>query len=95
MSLAADDLQRLARLARLGLATEDVARYRDELNTILSLVETLQSAATEGVEPMAHPLDMHQRLRPDGVSEPDARESLMQAAPQAQDGLFVVPRVIE
>ncbi|MEN8718943.1 MAG: Asp-tRNA(Asn)/Glu-tRNA(Gln) amidotransferase subunit GatC [Oceanococcaceae bacterium] len=95
MSLAADDLQRLARLARLGLATEDVARYGDELNTILALVETLQSAATKGVEPMAHPLDMHQRLRPDSVSEPEARESLMRAAPQAQDGLFVVPRVIE
>ena len=95
MSLAAEDLERLARLARLQFSPEDVTRYRDELNTILTMVDTLKAAETQGVEPMAHPLDMAQRLRADAVTEVDRRDALMQAAPQSEDGLFVVPRVIE
>lgn len=95
MSLAAEDLERLARLARLHFSTDDVPRYRDELNTILEMVDTLKSADTEGVTPMAHPLDMAQRLRPDAVSESNQRDALMDAAPQSENGLFVVPRVVE
>ncbi len=95
MSLAVEDLERLARLARLHFSPEDVTRYRDELNTILNMVDTLKAADTAGVEPMAHPLDMAQRLRPDVVSETNQREKLMAAAPQTESGLFVVPRVIE
>ncbi len=95
MSLAVEDLERLARLARLHFSPEDVTRYRDELNTILSMVDTLKAADTDGVEPMAHPLDMAQRLRPDVATEGDQREKLMAAAPQTEAGLFVVPRVIE
>ncbi len=95
MSLAVEDLERLARLARLHFSPEDVTRYRDELNTILSMVDTLKAADTDGVEPMAHPLDMAQRLRPDEATEANQREKLMAAAPQAEAGLFVVPRVIE
>ncbi len=95
MSLAVEDLERLARLARLHFSPEDVTRYRDELNTILSMVDTLKAADTDGVEPMAHPLDMAQRLRPDEATEENQREKLMAAAPQAEAGLFVVPRVIE
>lgn len=95
MSLAAEDLERLARLARLHFSTDDVPRYRDELNTILEMVDTLKSADTEGVTPMAHPLDMAQRLRADVVSESDQREVFMAEAPQTENGLFIVPRVIE
>lgn len=95
MSLAAEDLQRLARLARLRFADADAERYRDELNTILEMVDTLKAADTDGVTPMAHPLDMAQRLRLDGVTETNQREDLMSAAAQTENGLFVVPRVIE
>ncbi len=95
MSLAVEDLERLARLARLHFSPEDVTRYRDELNTILTMVDTLKAADTSGVEPMAHPLDMAQRLRPDAVTEANEREKLLAAAPQTEGGLFVVPRVIE
>ena len=95
MSLAEQDLRRLARLARLEFTEADVPRYQTELNSILEMVDTLQSAQTEGVAPMAHPLDMAQPLRPDAVTEGNDRETLMAAAPQAQDGHFAVPRVIE
>lgn len=95
MSLAAEDLQRLARLARLRFADTDAERYRDELNTILDMVDTLKAAETDGVTPMAHPLDMAQRLRPDAATESDQRAELMKAAAQTENGLFVVPRVIE
>lgn len=95
MSLAEEDLARLARLARLRFDPDSAAQTRDELNTILDMVDRLKSADTQGVQPMAHPLDMVQRLRTDAVSEENAREALMAAAPDARDGLFVVPRVIE
>lgn len=95
MSLAEEDLARLARLARLRFDPDSAAQTRDELNTILDMVDRLKSADTQGVQPMAHPLDMVQRLRADAVSEENAREALMAAAPDARDGLFVVPRVIE
>ncbi|MGB1556702.1 MAG: Asp-tRNA(Asn)/Glu-tRNA(Gln) amidotransferase subunit GatC [Oceanococcaceae bacterium] len=95
MSLAEEDLARLARLARLRFDPDSAAQTRDELNTILDMVDRLKSANTQGVQPMAHPLDMVQRLRTDAVSEENAREALMAAAPDARDGLFVVPRVIE
>ena len=70
-------------------------KYQSELNSILEMVDTLQTAQTEGVAPMAHPLDMTQPLRPDAVTEDNQRETLMAAAPEAQAGHFAVPRVIE
>ena len=76
-------------------ADTDAERYRDELNTILDMVDTLKAAETDGVTPMAHPLDMAQRLRPDAATESDQRAELMKAAAQTENGLFVVPRVIE
>nr|MBV6628337.1 Asp-tRNA(Asn)/Glu-tRNA(Gln) amidotransferase subunit GatC [Oceanococcus sp. HetDA_MAG_MS8] len=95
MSLAEQDLRRLARLARLEFTEADVPKYQSELNSILEMVDTLQTAQTEGVAPMAHPLDMTQPLRPDAVTEDNQRETLMAAAPEAQAGHFAVPRVIE
>lgn len=95
MTLAVQDLERLARLARLEFSAAEVERYQGELNTILGMVDALKQAQTDGVEPLAHPLDMAQRLRPDAVTEPEAREALLGGAPETRDGLFVVPRVIE
>jgi aspartyl/glutamyl-tRNA(Asn/Gln) amidotransferase subunit C (EC 6.3.5.-) len=98
MSLDDQDLQRLARLSRLALPAERAARLRGELDNILGMVDQLRAADTSGVEALAHPLGMTQRLRADAVSDPvgeDGRENLQQGAPAAADGLYLVPRVIE
>ena len=90
-----DDVEKIALLARLAVDGDDVPRYARDLTAILELVEQMNAVDTEGVAPMAHPLDAVQRLRPDAVSEPDQRERLMANAPAAEAGLFLVPRVIE
>ena len=95
MSLQPEDVLGIAHLARLQVTPEDVPRFAGELSTILELVERMQAVETGGVEPMAHPLDEVQRLRPDHVTETVDREVLQSIAPQVRDGLYLVPRVIE
>ncbi|MBP7710993.1 MAG: Asp-tRNA(Asn)/Glu-tRNA(Gln) amidotransferase subunit GatC [Gammaproteobacteria bacterium] len=95
MPLSGKDVENIAHLARLALAEEDIARYVRELSSILDLVEQLQRVDTAGVPPMAHPLDAHQRLRPDAVTETDQRELFQSTAPLTEAGLYLVPRVIE
>lgn len=95
MSLTADQIRQVAHLARLELKPEHVEKYARELSNILDVVGQLSQADTTGVEPMAHPLDMSQRLRPDVVTEPDRREALQAHAPGVRHGLYVVPKVIE
>ena len=99
MSLTPKDIRRLAQLARLDLAPADAARTLSQLNDIFSLVEQLQAVDTAGIEPLSHPLatiqDMSLRLRPDQVTETDQREANMANAPQQENGLFLVPKVIE
>lgn len=95
MSLSADQIRQVAHLARLELRAEEVDHYAGQLSRILDLVSQLSSANTEGVAPMAHPLAMVQRLRPDTVTETDHRERFQAQAPVVQDGLFMVPKVIE
>lgn len=95
MPLARDDVLAIAHLARLAVTDGEVERYREELSGILDFVDQMKAADVTGVTPMAHPLDATQRLRPDEVTEPDQRDALMEAAPQAEDGLFLVPKVIE
>ncbi|MGH8481663.1 MAG: Asp-tRNA(Asn)/Glu-tRNA(Gln) amidotransferase subunit GatC [Nevskiaceae bacterium] len=95
MSLTADQIRQVAHLARLELDPGQVERYARELSRILDMVGTLSRADTSGAEPMAHPLDMSQRLRPDAVTEPDRREALQAHAPAVQHGLYIVPKVIE
>lgn len=85
----------VARLARIHVSEADTAELVQRLDTILNLVDTLQAADTDGVEPLANPLDAVQRLRPDTVTEPDQRERLLALAPASEQGLFLVPRVIE
>jgi aspartyl-tRNA(Asn)/glutamyl-tRNA(Gln) amidotransferase subunit C len=79
----------------LSIDERDIPDYVDNLSEILAFVEQLGSVDTQGVEPMAHPLDMAQRLRPDEVTEPDQRERFQALAPAAESGLYLVPRVIE
>lgn len=95
MSLTADQIRQVAHLARLELQTEHVDKYARELSNILEMVGRLAQADTAGVEPMAHPLDMSQRLRPDVVTEPNRREALQAHAPSVKHGLYIVPKVIE
>lgn len=95
MSLNADDVQKIAHLSRLQLADEDVAPMTDELTNILGLVEQMSEVSTEGVVPMSHPLHMTQRLRTDEVTEENRRDRFQSISPAVEDGLFLVPRVIE
>lgn len=95
MTITVDEVGRIAHLARLELAEEDAPGHAEELSGILALVEQMQAIDTEGVEPMAHPLDATQRLRPDAVTERDERERYQACAPAVADGLYLVPRVLD
>lgn len=99
MSLTPADIDRLARLARLGLTPEERARLHTQLNDFFGIVEKMRAVDTTGLKPLAHPVDvtdtMALRLRPDVVSEPDQRAANQQSAPAVEAGLFLVPKVIE
>lgn len=95
MSLQQSDIRTIARLARLAVKEDELAQYQQALGNILGLVEQMQAVQTDGVAPLAHPLDMQARLRPDVVSETDQREKFQQIAPETENGFYLVPRVIE
>ncbi|HWQ39005.1 MAG TPA: Asp-tRNA(Asn)/Glu-tRNA(Gln) amidotransferase subunit GatC [Burkholderiales bacterium] len=95
MSLSLDDIGRIAHLARIDITAAEAERIREQLNGILRLIEQMQAVETAGVEPMSHPLGGSQRLREDVVTEPDDRDANMRNAPAQENGLFLVPRVIE
>ncbi|MES3040070.1 MAG: Asp-tRNA(Asn)/Glu-tRNA(Gln) amidotransferase subunit GatC [Pseudomonadota bacterium] len=95
MALTTDQVARIAHLARLQLPSDENARVTDSLNNILGLIDHLQAANTQGIEPMAHPLDATQPLRADRVSEQNQREAFQSIAPAVQDGCYLVPRVVE
>jgi aspartyl-tRNA(Asn)/glutamyl-tRNA(Gln) amidotransferase subunit C len=95
MSLSDDQIRRLARLARIALEGDEAREVGKRLNRILSLVDEMQAVDTRGIEPMSHALDVVQRLRPDQVTETDQRDRFQAVAPAAQDGLYLVPKVIE
>jgi aspartyl-tRNA(Asn)/glutamyl-tRNA(Gln) amidotransferase subunit C len=99
MSLSPDDVARIARLARIAIAPEESTEVLARLNRVLELVDEMRAVDTAGIEPMAHALDEHlparQRLRADEVSEPDRRELHQSVAPAVEQGLYLVPKVIE
>ena len=96
MRLTRQDVEKLAHLARLSITEQEMPVYVSSLSSIVNFVNELSQADTDGVEPMAHPLDgQRQRLRPDVVAESDQREKYQRNAPSVQAGLYVVPRVIE
>jgi len=95
MSLNSDEVRRIAQLARLAVDDREAEGFAAGLSDIFDFVEALNAAEIGGVEPMAHPLDAEQRLRPDAVTEPDQRELFQALAPAADGGLYLVPRVIE
>jgi len=88
-------LLKIAYLARVGIDESAMPEYATSLTEILDFVEQMDSADTDNIQPMAHPQDMVQRLREDIVTETNEREQLMQNAPKTENGLFLVPKVIE
>jgi aspartyl-tRNA(Asn)/glutamyl-tRNA(Gln) amidotransferase subunit C len=95
MALTHDDVCRVARLARLRQDDAQAAAMLIELNRIFALIGEMQAVDTAGVEPMSHPRDVAQRLRPDEVTETDRRARLLPLAPRSEAGLYLVPKVIE
>jgi aspartyl-tRNA(Asn)/glutamyl-tRNA(Gln) amidotransferase subunit C len=95
MALDKSDVESIAHLARLEISETDIPHYAENLSDILSLMEQMNAVDTTGVTPMAHPLEMAQRLREDVVSEENRREHLQEHAPSVENGLFLVPKVIE
>ncbi len=95
MSLSRSDVEGIAHLARLAIDEADIPVYAGHLSDILEFVARMNEVDTEGVSPMAHPLDASQRLRPDEVTEHDQREHFQAIAPAVEAGLYLVPKVIE
>jgi aspartyl-tRNA(Asn)/glutamyl-tRNA(Gln) amidotransferase subunit C len=99
MSLSDDQVRRIARLARIEMRAGETEAVAARLNRVLGLIDQMSAVDTAGIEPMAHPLDgqlpQGQRLRPDDVTESDKRELFQSVAPAVQDGLYLVPKVIE
>ena len=100
MSLTLNDIARLSKLAQLELDEQQSADALDKLNSIFSLVEQMKAIDTTGVTPLSHPIaawrdDLALRLRDDVVSEPNHRDDYQKPAPAVQDGLYLVPKVIE
>ena len=95
MSLTPEEVKKIAYLARLSIEEGHINHYSQDLSGILHLVEQMNAADTDNVEPMAHPQDAVQRLRDDVVTEINQREKLMANAPLTENGLFLVPKVLD
>ena len=99
MALTAQDIARIAHLARLELDPAESERMQSQINGFFEIVEKMRAVDTAGVEPLSHPVaavqDVQLRLREDRVGETNEREANMQSAPAKEQGLFLVPKVIE
>lgn len=95
MSLGKAEVEKIARLAAIAVDEQAVDEVAGKLSNILDLFSQMAAVNTDRVEPMAHPLDQVQRLRPDLVEVTDQREKLQKVAPAIDGGLYLVPQVIE
>ena len=95
MSLTPDDVKRIATLARIEIDDAQAQATQAQLNTIFDLIATMQAVDTAGIEPMAHAQEVYQRLRADAVTETDRRDAFQAIAPAVENGLYLVPKVIE
>ena len=95
VSLSKEQVQHIATLARLSVDEKEIDDVVAKLSSIVDFVDQLQAAPTDDVVPMAHPMDMSQRLRADVVTEGNERDRIQQNAPSVQDGLYLVPRVLD
>ena len=95
MLLTTNDVKKIAYLARLGIEDHDLEAFTHDLSNMLNLMTQMNSINTDEVEPMAHPLPQSQRLRADNVTETNQREHFQHRAPHVEDGVYLVPKVIE
>ena len=95
MSIDVDEVKKIAKLAGLNVVDADIESYATNLTNILDLVAQMNAVDTEGVTPMSHPLDVVQRLREDEVTELNRRDEFQAIAPKTQDGLYLVPKVLD
>jgi aspartyl-tRNA(Asn)/glutamyl-tRNA(Gln) amidotransferase subunit C len=95
MSLSPDDVKRIARLARIEISDIEAQATQSQLNSIFDLIATMQAVDTGGIAPMAHAQEVTQRLRDDAVTETDRHAAFQAIAPAVENGLYLVPKVIE
>jgi len=95
MALTLDDVKRVAHLARIAIDETEAPAVLAQLTGVFTLIAEMQAVDTRGVEPLSHALDVTQPLRVDGVTESDQRELFQSVAPHVEDGLYLVPKVIE
>ncbi len=95
MAIDREEIEKIATLARIKLDEQQIPQVTQSISDILALVDQMQSVDTDGVTAMANPLDATQRLRPDEVTERDERDAFQGIAPNAESGLYLVPKVIE
>jgi aspartyl-tRNA(Asn)/glutamyl-tRNA(Gln) amidotransferase subunit C len=95
MLLTKSDIEKIAWLARLAIAENDIPNYTRDLSSILNLVEQMDQVDTGQIQSLAHPLALPARLRPDEITETNQRDHFQQIAPAVKDGHYLVPKVIE
>ncbi|NND65636.1 MAG: Asp-tRNA(Asn)/Glu-tRNA(Gln) amidotransferase subunit GatC [Gammaproteobacteria bacterium] len=95
MQFSTDQIRAIAHLARLKIEDSDIEQYAEKLSSIVSFVQQLESAPTGEVSPMAHPLNVSQRLRDDEVTEIDQHDAYQKNAQHVEAGLYLVPKVID
>ena len=95
MAIEQDEIQKIAELARIRIADDQIGPLTARIGEILGMVDQLQSVDTSTVEPLANPLDATQRLRADVVTESDRRDEFQAIAPAVENGLYLVPKVID
>ena len=95
MSLSLEEVKRIAHLARIEISEAQAVQTQGQLNDIFGLIERLRAVDTEGIAPMSHAQDLVLRLREDAVTESDQHPLFQSVAPQVEDGLYLVPKVIE
>ena len=95
MALDKSEIEKIAHLARLHISESEAEEVTTRITDILGLIDQMQSVDTGVVEPMAHPLEVVQRLRADTITEQDQRDDLQKLAPASESGLYLVPKVLE
>ena len=95
MALEQDEIEKIAELARIRIADGDIGEITARITDILSMVDQLKAVDTTGIEPMASPLDATARLRPDEITQTNTRDVFQAIAPAVENGLYLVPKVID
>ena len=95
MAFDKTEVEKIAQLARLLISDSEIDEVTGRITDILALIDQMQSVDTDAVVPLAHPLDLTLRLREDDVTESDRRDELQLLAPEVEEGLYLVPKVIE